>query len=245
MKPMIEVEDLYSTYGDRFVLQGVTMQVRAHEIMTIVGGSGCGKTTLLKHVIGLYTPHSGRIRLFGREMLGMDEAEFGALLKQVGVMFQYGALLNSLTVGENVALPLQMHTDLPDALIYKIVRLKLHLVELDQAFELYPPELSGGMRKRAALARAIVMDPKILFCDEPCAGLDPMLSLEIDRLLLKLNQALNMTIVLVTHELESIRRIAHRITMLDAGKVLFSGTLEEAERSGIRRMEEFFLRREA
>ncbi len=245
MKTIIEVEDLYSTYGDLFVLQGVTMQVRAHEIMTIVGGSGCGKTTLLKHIIGLYAPHSGRIRLFGREILGMDEVEFGALLKQVGVMFQYGALLNSLTVGENVALPLQMHTDLSDALIFKIVRLKLHLVELDHAFELYPPELSGGMRKRAALARAIVMDPQILFCDEPCAGLDPMLSLEIDRLLMKLNRALNMTIMLVTHELESIRRIAHRITMLDAGKVLFSGTLEEAECSGIRRMEEFFLKRKA
>ena len=242
MKTVVEVEDLYSAYGDRFVLEGVTMQVREHEIMAIVGGSGCGKTTLLKHIVGLYRPHSGQIRLFGREILEMDEAEFGALLKHIGVMFQYGALLNSLTVGENVALPLQMHTDLPDALIYKLVRSKLHLVELDHAFELYPPELSGGMRKRAALARAIAMDPQVLFCDEPCAGLDPMLSLEIDRLLMKLNRALHMTIVLVTHELESIRRIAHRITMLDEGKVLFSGKLEDAERSGIRRMEEFFLK---
>ncbi|MFH1008240.1 MAG: ATP-binding cassette domain-containing protein, partial [Candidatus Latescibacterota bacterium] len=237
MNPVIEVADLYSTYGDRFVLEGVTMHVRAREIMAIVGGSGCGKTTLLKHIIGLYTPHSGHISIFGRDIVQMKEAEFAAVLKKVGVMFQYGALLNSLTVGENVALPLQMHTDLSDALIARIARLKLHLVDLDQAFELYPPELSGGMRKRAALARAIAMDPQILFCDEPCAGLDPLLSLEIDRLLMKLNRTLNMTIMLVTHELDSIRRIAHRITMLDAGKVLFSGTLEEAEHSGIRRME--------
>ena len=238
---LIEVQNLTAQYGDRLVLRGVTMQVREGEIMVILGGSGCGKTTLLKHVIGLLVPHSGTVRLFDRDMAEMDEREVNETLKRIGVMFQYGALLNSLTIGENVALPLQMGTALSDSTIGHIVRMKLRLVGLDVAYDMYPPELSGGMRKRAALARALARDPQILFCDEPSAGLDPVTALGIDRLLMTLNRELGMTIVVVTHELRSIQRISHRITMLDEGEVVFMGGLEEAKALGGEQVRRFFL----
>ena len=241
MSNLIEVQNLSAKYGDRLVLQDVSMEVRGGEIMVILGGSGCGKTTLLKHIIGLLFPHSGTVRLFERDIARMDERDRNETLRRIGVMFQYGALLNSLTIGENVALPLQMGEGLLAPTIERIVRMKLHLVGLDHAYSLYPPELSGGMRKRAALARALARDPEILFCDEPSAGLDPVTALGIDELLLTLNGELGMTIVVVTHELRSIDRIAHRITMLESGHVLFAGGLQEAKTSGIEGVREFFL----
>lgn len=241
MKPVIEVTELTNKYGDRFVLKGVNMTVFAGEIMVILGGSGCGKSTLLKHIIRLLHPYSGQIRIFDHEITTMDETEFEPIQQQMGVLFQNGALLNSLTIAENVALPMQMHTNLPDHLINQIVKVKLHLVELDHAYHLYPPELSGGMRKRAALARSISLDPQLLFCDEPSAGLDPVTCYEIDQLFLKLNRELGMTMIVVTHELESIRRIAQKITYLDDGKALFSGTLDDALSAKIPQIDKFFL----
>ncbi|RMH73603.1 MAG: ATP-binding cassette domain-containing protein [Gemmatimonadetes bacterium] len=241
-EPIIRVTNLSTKYGDRFVLRGVNMSVNSGEIMIILGGSGCGKSTLLKHIIRLLHPYSGQIHLFGQDITRMEEHEFEPIQRQMGVLFQNGALINSLTISENVALPLQMHTRLPDDLIWEIVRVKLHLVELDHAYHLFPPELSGGMRKRAALARAIALDPQILFCDEPSAGLDPVTCLEIDQLFLKLNRQLGMTLVVVTHELESIKRIAQKITYLDQGKALFSGAFEDALKSGIPQIDQFFLK---
>ena len=241
MENVIQVRELCAKYDDRLILDRVTMDVQEREIMVILGGSGCGKSTLLKNIIRLQQPYSGCVHIFGQDVTNMDEEELTRILRHLGVMFQYGALLSSLTVGENVALPLQMHTDLSDALVHQIVRTKLHLVELDHAFSLFPSELSGGMRKRVALARAMALDPKILFCDEPGAGLDPVTALGIDRLLMKLNTDLNMTMVVVTHELESIQRISHKVTMLDNGRVLFTGALQDAIKSGIRRIDEFFL----
>ena len=239
---ILEIENLHSWYGRLHVLNGVDFAVNTGEIMVILGTSGCGKSTLLKNVIRLYTPAEGSIRLLGHEMTELEEENLEAVLQDVGVMYQYGALLNSLTVGENVALPLEMHTSMSPELRREIAELKLRQVELDNAYDKYPKELSGGMRKRAAVARAIVLDPSIIFCDEPSAGLDPVTALELDRLLLTLNKTLGMTIIVVTHELESIKRIAHRITYLHKGQVLFTGTLDEAFDSGIQEIQEFFLR---
>jgi len=238
---ILEVENLHSYYGSQHVLNGVNFSVRAGEIMVILGTSGCGKSTLLKNIIRLYKPADGSIHLLGQEMTEIEEEELETVLRDVGVMYQYGALLNSLTVGENVALPLEMHTSMTPELRREVAELKLWQVELKNVYEKFPKELSGGMQKRAAVARAIVMDPSIIFCDEPSAGLDPVTALGLDRLLITLNETLGMTIVVVTHELESIKRIAHRITFLDEGKVLFTGTLNEAEHAGISTIQEFFL----
>ena len=199
--------------------------------MVIMGGSGCGKSTLLKTITGLIEPREGRVEVLGINTATLDEESQSELAKRLGVMFQYGALLNSLTVGENIALPLEMHTDLPPAQIEEIVRLRLASVSLEGTQDRMPSELSGGMRKRVALARAMALDPEILFCDEPSAGLDPVTAAEIDELLLTLNRALGITIVIVTHELLSIDRLDGRLLMLDEGQVVFSGSVGEAQRS--------------
>ncbi len=238
---ILEVENLHAWYGSQHVLDGVSFSVCAGEIVVVLGTSGCGKTTLLKNIIRLYKPRIGSIRLLGHEMAELEDENIEEVLKNVGVMYQYGALLNSLTVGENVALPLEMHTSLSPELRREIAELKLCQVELVNVYDKYPKELSGGMQKRVAVARAIVMDPNIIFCDEPSAGLDPVTALGLDNLLITLNETLGMTIVVVTHELESIKRIAHRITYLDEGKVLFSGTLDEAFESNIPQIQQFFL----
>lgn len=238
---ILKVENLHSYYGSQHVLDGVNFSVRAGEIMVILGTSGCGKSTLLKNVIRLYKPAQGSVHLLGQEMTELEEEELETVLRDVGVMYQYGALLNSLSVGENVALPLEMHTSMTPDLRRDVAELKLRQVELKNVYDKFPKELSGGMQKRAAVARAIVMDPSIIFCDEPSAGLDPVTALGLDRLLITLNETLGMTIVVVTHELESIKRIAHRITFLDEGKVLFTGTLDEAEHARIPTIQEFFL----
>ena len=237
---ILEVENLHSWYGQQHVLDGINLSVRPGEIMVILGSSGCGKTTLLKNIIRLYTPNMGSIRLLGNEMTELEE-EVEDVLRDVGVMYQHGALLNSLTVGENVAIPLEMHTSISPELRREIAEHKLRQVELVNVYDKYPKELSGGMQKRVAVARAVVMDPKIIICDEPTAGLDPVTACGIDNLLITLNETLDMTIVVVTHELESIKRIAHRINFLYEGKMLFSGTLEEAFDSDFPQIQEFFL----
>ncbi len=237
---ILSVTDLHSWFGAQHVLDGVTMHVEAGEIVVILGTSGCGKTTLLKNIIRLYTPTGGNIRLLGNEMTELEEEDIEPVLRRIGVMYQNGALLNSLTVGENVALPLEMHTDMSEELRREVAELKLAQVELTGTYEKYPNQLSGGMQKRAAVARAIVMDPEILFCDEPTAGLDPVTARGVDRLLVTLNRSLGMSIVVVTHELASIRRIAHRIVYLDSGRVLFEGTIAEALRTEIPQIKDFF-----
>lgn len=239
----IEVERLVTHYGDRQILNGLDLTVRHGEIMVIMGGSGSGKSTLLNHLLGLLRPTSGAVRLLGTDINACTRAEMQALRQKIGVAFQGGALFSSMTVGENITLTLQEHTALDRETMDIMARLKLEVVDLAGFERLMPSELSGGMVKRAALARAIVMDPKILFCDEPSAGLDPVVAASIDDLILKLRQALGMTVVVVTHELESAFKIADRICVLDRGNILMVGTVDEVRASDNARIQNLLNRR--
>ncbi len=233
---VIEIENLVTHYGDRKILNGITMDVRDGEIMVIMGGSGSGKSTLLRHLMALETKTSGTMPILGQDIDQLSSLEFLELRKKLGVAFQGGALFSSLTVGENVMLPLYEHTDLEWSTMEIMARMKLQVVELGGFEDLTPAELSGGMVKRAAFARAVVMDPKILFCDEPSAGLDPAVASALDDLILNLREAMGMTIVVVTHELESAFKIADRITVLDRGDILMIGTVDEVRSSSNERI---------
>ncbi len=237
---VITVNNLSVTFGERQVLHDVSFTVKRNEIAVILGSSGCGKTTTLKHLIGLYPIQKGEVTVLDVPLHAASEADLNQLYRQIGVLFQNGALLNSITVAENVAIPLEQHTHLPPEIIERLVRLKLHLVELPDAGDLLPSQLSGGMKKRAALARAIALDPPLLFCDEPSAGLDPITMSALDELILKLKHVLGMTIVLVTHEVPSIFRLADRIIFLDTGRVIFEGPLADALQSTNPIIREFF-----
>jgi len=237
---LVEVKDLTAGFNSEPVLKNVSMTAKAHEVTVILGSSGCGKTTLLKNLIRLYDPWSGSIRLFGEEITAMDEPVFNDLLKRIGVLFQNGALLNSITVAENVAIPLEQHTELPDEIIQRLVRVKLNLVEMGNAMKKLPSELSGGMRKRAALARSIALDPPLLFCDEPTAGLDPITGSALDQLILRMRDELGMTMIVITHEVPSILRIADSVVFMDDGEVLAAGPLKEVRFSGIEGIDAFF-----
>ncbi len=241
--PLIEVEKLEAWYGKRRILNGVDFRVDAGEIRVIMGGSGSGKSTLLRHMLGLNRPVSGTVRLFGKDIARASERDKLEVRKRIGVSFQGGALLTSLTVGENVALPLREHTTLDEQTIRIMSRIKLEVVNLGGFQDLMPAQLSGGMVKRAALARAIVMDPRLLFFDEPSAGLDPVVSAELDELILRLRDALRMTIVVVTHELESAFKIADTITVLDQGDVLMTGTVAEVRAAANERIQDLLNRR--
>ncbi len=237
---IIEVNNLQASFDERVILSGVSFTAYQGEVTVLLGGSGSGKTTVLKHLLGLYPIMGGRISVLGKDVASLREVEQVELYLQMGVFYQSGALLNSLTVAENVALPLAQHTKLPDKLINEIVNMKLGLVQLTDAYHLFPSQLSGGMLKRAALARAIVMDPPLLFCDEPGAGLDPISLESLDKLILNLKNLLGMSIVMVTHEVASIMRVANRIVFLDQGKVAFEGSLDDALKSMVPSVKAFF-----
>ncbi|WP_028455515.1 ABC transporter ATP-binding protein [Chitinilyticum litopenaei] len=212
---LIDVRDLTCRYGSRTILQDVSFSVTAGEVLAILGGSGCGKSTLLKHLIGLYPPASGSICIGGDEFVGAQSTTRQRILRRIGVMYQSGALFGSMSVLDNVRLPLETFTRLDARAIETLARLKLRQVGLEDFAELFPAELSGGMQKRAAIARAMVLDPQILFLDEPSAGLDPLTSAGLDKLIRELAASQGMTFVVVTHELASINAIADRAIMLD------------------------------
>jgi phospholipid/cholesterol/gamma-HCH transport system ATP-binding protein len=223
----IAIRDLVVDYGPRRILDGVSLDVPAGKIMVIMGGSGTGKSTLLRCMLGLKKPTSGAITMLGTDLIRASRRQLYALRKQMGVAFQGGALFTSMSVAENIQLALREHTQLDENTIQIMTRIKLDMVNMLPHENLMPSELSGGMTKRTALARALIMDPKLLFFDEPSAGLDPVTSAELDELILMLRNTLQMTIVVVTHELESAFKIADHITILGTGKVLESGTPQQ------------------
>lgn len=241
--PVIEVQDLVTHYGSRCILDGISLTVNQGEIMVIMGGSGSGKSTLLRYLLGLNRPTSGSVRLLGKDITHLSGSELYQLRRDIGVAFQGGALFGSMTVGENIRLPLREHAKLDENTMQIMTRMKLEVVNLLGFEDLMPAELSGGMVKRAAFARAIIMDPKLLFFDEPSAGLDPVTAVELDELILRLRDAMHTTIVVVTHELESAFKIADRIAVLDAGKMLMCGNTDEVSQSGDVRIQDILNRR--
>ncbi|HUL29646.1 MAG TPA: ATP-binding cassette domain-containing protein [Thermodesulfobacteriota bacterium] len=216
-KPIIVVEDLTACFGSNTIFENVSFEVYEGEIFVILGGSGCGKSTLMKHMIGLYETASGKVVIHGVDITQADEKQLKKIRLDIGVAFQSGGLFGSMTLGENVALPLQEYTDLSRETIDLVVKMKLGMVNLAGYENHLPEELSGGMKKRAGLARAMALDPTVLFFDEPSAGLDPVTSAELDSLIKNIRAGIGTTMVIVTHELQSIFNIADRIIMLDKG----------------------------
>ena len=236
---MISLRDLRVKYGEREILHGLNFEVERGETMVILGGSGSGKSTLLRTLVGLEKPSSGQIWLKGQDIATISRAEMDNIRKKIGMSFQGGALFGSMTVGENVALPLLEHTKLEASTIEIIVRLKLDQVGLSGFEDYMPSQLSGGMKKRAAVARALAMDPEILFFDEPSAGLDPIIAAGIDQLILELKSAFHMTIIVVTHELASAFLIADRMVLIDKGNVVAIGPTAEMRSSSHPRVRQF------
>jgi phospholipid/cholesterol/gamma-HCH transport system ATP-binding protein len=239
IEPVISLRNLRVSYGEREILHGISFDVVRGETLVILGGSGSGKSTLLRTLVGLEQPSAGEIWIKGRNIATTSAPEMDEIRKKIGMSFQGGALFGSMTVGENVALPLREHTHLADSTIEVILRLKLEQVGLE-GFEYYTPaQLSGGMKKRAAVARALAMDPEILFFDEPSAGLDPIIAAGIDDLILELKRAFHMTIIVVTHELASAFLIADRMLLIDKGNIVALGTTEEMRSSTQPRVRQF------
>jgi phospholipid/cholesterol/gamma-HCH transport system ATP-binding protein len=235
----ISVVNLRVSYGEREILHGITFDVRRGETMVILGGSGSGKSTLLRTLVGLEKPSSGEVWIQGVNTANISEREMDAIRKRMGMSFQGSALFGSMTVGENVALPLREHTNLEDSTIEVMVRIKLGQVGLANFEDYMPSELSGGMKKRAAVARALAMDPEILFFDEPSAGLDPIIAAGLDELILNLKKAYAITMVVVTHELSSAFLIADRMVYVDRGNIVALGTKEEFKASTHPRVRQF------
>lgn len=223
-EPVISLRNLRVNYGEREILHGISFEVMRGETLVILGGSGSGKSTLLRTLVGLERPSSGEIWLKGKNLAAISDLEMNEIRKKIGMSFQGGALFGSMTVGENVALPLREHTHLEDSTIEIVLRLKLDQVGLAGFEDYMPSQLSGGMKKRAAVARALAMDPEILFFDEPSAGLDPIIAAGVDELILELKKAFHMTVVVVTHELASAFLIADRMVLIDKGSVVAIGT---------------------
>jgi phospholipid/cholesterol/gamma-HCH transport system ATP-binding protein len=237
---LISLRNLRVNYGEREILHGISFEVLRGETLVILGGSGSGKSTLLRTLVGLEKPTSGEIWIKGKNIAALSESELDEIRKKIGMSFQGGALFGSMNVGENVALPLREHTKLEDSTIEIMLRLKLEQVGL-QGFEYYmPSQLSGGMKKRAAVARALAMDPEILFFDEPSAGLDPIIAAGIDQLIIELKQAFRMTIIVVTHELASAYLIADRMVLIDKGNIVAIGTPNAMRASTQPRVRQFF-----
>ncbi len=243
--PIIEIRDLTRKFGDRTVLNGISFSVERGETLIIMGGSGCGKSTLLRHIIGSTPPTSGTIRIYGEEITSLPPEELRRLRLRFGMLFQSGALLQSLTVGENVALPLVENSRVEPRIADLVVKMKLELVGLTGFEHLKPSEISGGMKKRVALARALAMDPELLFSDEPTAGLDPIMTAVVDKLTVDLTRKLGMTAVVVTHDMTSAFRIGTKMIMLGTGKrqgkVIASGTPEEIRNHPDPEVQQFIL----
>ncbi|MFW2440171.1 MAG: ABC transporter ATP-binding protein [Arenicellales bacterium] len=241
MKPIIKVTDVVTRFGDNVIHDGVSLSVQKGEIYGLLGGSGSGKSTLMKEMIMLLQPASGEISVFDFDLNTISRMEAASLRRRWGVLFQQGALYSSLTVMENVAIRLKEYTDLPAKLIREIVYMKINMVGLpDNAADLYPSELSGGMVKRASLARALAMDPRLLFLDEPTSGLDPVGAEEFDDLILGLREMLGLTVVMVTHDLDSIWTIVDRFAVLGDKKVIAEGTMNEVMQQPHPIIQQFF-----
>jgi phospholipid/cholesterol/gamma-HCH transport system ATP-binding protein len=237
--PALSIRNLHVAYGEREILHGISFDVPVGETVVILGGSGSGKSTLLRTLVGLESPSSGEVIIRGKNLKSLSPEEWRELRRHIGISFQSGALFGSMTVGENVALPLHEHTPLDPATIEIMVRLKLNEVGLSGYEDYMPAQLSGGMKKRAAVARAMAMDPEILFFDEPSAGLDPIIAAGIDQLLLKLKEAFGITIIVVTHELASAFLIADRMVLLDKGSIVANGRPTELQSSSHPRVRQF------
>jgi phospholipid/cholesterol/gamma-HCH transport system ATP-binding protein len=229
-EPVISVRELVCCFGEQTVLDGVNLDVEEGEVLVIMGGSGSGKSTLLRHMIGTFIPDGGKVHVFGEDLATLNENEMNRVRRKFGILFQSGALFNSMSVADNVALSLREHTDLAPDIIEFIVKIKLEQVGLREAAYKFPSQISGGMKKRAGLARALALDPKLLFYDEPSAGLDPVTSATIDQLILDLAKKAGVTSVVVTHEMNSAFVIADRMAMLDKGKMLMIDTRSAFER---------------
>lgn len=247
---MIDVDTLIRcrdvTVGyEKPVLTGISLEVRRGEIIALLGGSGCGKSTMLRAMTGLQAPLSGQVDLLGSDLYALDEEARRVLLRQTGMAFQQDALFGAMPVGDNVALPLRELTQLPPALVDEMVRMRLALVGLVGFDKRMPAALSGGQRKRAALARASIMDPQIIFCDEPSAGLDPVAAAELDATLLQLRDVLGVTVVIVSHELDSVRTLADRAIMFGHGRAIAAGTIPELEKSSDEDVYNYFHARSA
>jgi phospholipid/cholesterol/gamma-HCH transport system ATP-binding protein len=239
MEAMISVKDLRVNYGEREILHGINFEVKHGETMVIMGGSGSGKSTLLRALVGLQKPSGGQIWLRGKNIAAISKPEMDEIRKQIGMSFQGGALFGSMTVRDNVGLPLREHTKLEESTIAIMIRLKLQHVGLTGYEEYMPSQLSGGMKKRAAVARALSMDPEILFFDEPSAGLDPIIAAGIDKLILDLKKAFRMTVIVVTHELASAFLIADRMILIDKGNIVAMGSKEEMRQCTHPRVRQF------
>lgn len=230
-QPVIEVEDLHTRFGDNVVHEGVNLSVNQGEVIAVAGGSGSGKSVLLREIIMLHLPDAGSVKLFGQEVTGLDPDAKRPIRRRIGVLFQQGALFTSLNVMENVCFTIREHTDVSPNLAREIASLKIALAGLDakDAYK-YPSELSGGMQKRAALARALALDPDILFLDEPTSGLDPLSAGAFDDLVLNLKAGLGLTMMMITHDLDSMWRVTDRVAVLGRGRVLSVGTMKELSR---------------
>jgi phospholipid/cholesterol/gamma-HCH transport system ATP-binding protein len=226
-EPVVEVSHLVRKFGERTVIDNLSFTIHRGETLVIMGGSGCGKSTLLRHIIGVMKPSAGSVKIFGEEITTMNDRQIEEVRRRFGMLFQSGALLASLTVGENVALPLLQHTDLTIDEVEATVTRKLQMVGLNGFNNLKPSEISGGMRKRVGLARALALDPELLFSDEPTSGLDPIMTAVVDKLTLELTKDAGMTAVVVTHDMTSAFRIATRMIMLGRGRILAQGTPDE------------------
>lgn len=239
MATVVKVENISKSFGDVDVLDGISFQVKPRETLCVLGGSGSGKSTLLKIIIGALKPTSGKILVDGQDISMVKDRDLDRLKLKFGVMFQSGALLNSMSVAENIALPLEHHTKLDAGTIATMVKIKLQQVDLLHAADRGPAQISGGMQKRAAVARALAMDPRMMFFDEPSSGLDPIATARIDQLINKLKTTMGMTNFVVTHVMESVRRIADRVIMLHSGKVILDGTLDDLLQSDNQNVQNF------